>query len=726
MITSLLLVLAAPQGVPGDTVLFEHTHRLTSLGKTVQEVRHLDSTTGTIQVTYFDENRQVVDGLELRRKDKALAIQASGKISPELWEQMGAADNNEPLHVVFWLRAEDSPDFRMILRDAEAAGMDGETARRYARDAAVQFFAERNAAFAERLQMADIEVTQVTGPWPLVFALVPPDQIAPWAADSAVDMAYFSFPTWMPELDDAANTMRTHVVWDRGITGAGSAVKTMVNDTADVVSNNPYLPPIIYITQIGVGSHATSVAGNIAMDHPNGLQAAAKGLPELYSGGGSGDSNAPNVWNSAITFGVSFGNCSWWNGNKGQIVFLDRFFDYTLRNFAMMMFKSTGNQGNTGSPYTTTPGNGYNSTNSGAYNDDDSIEWDDDNMASYSSYWDPIEGHEKPELANCGDDVDTADTSSPWIDFGFGGTSSASPLTCGVATLLATRDNSLMTQPETIKAVLMASAWHNVEGNDVLSEFDGAGAVHAAAADAVVRDSQFVNGVLTNGSFSGGNFDIPFTAYAGDETRVCALWFSNANSSHTTDVLEMDLDMVILNPSNQTVASSANGFNPFEILKFTPASTGTYTIRLQNQRFDGTSEPYAVAWSSRQDAAEGQISITGSTSIGSTFTVEWKQRYDGSAFYQAHGSNGTLPDTADLGGGYVLPLRQDGLFNSSANRPGASGNLNSSGTATAAVTLPNNGNLVGRVIYMAFYTKDNSATTAINSTSELSSFTILP
>ena len=45
---------------------------------------------------------------------------------------------------------------------------------------------------------------------------------------------------------------------------------------------------------------------------------------------------------------------------------------------------------------------------------------------------------------------------------GFGGTSSASPLTCGVATLVATREPALRGQPEAVKAILMASALRDI------------------------------------------------------------------------------------------------------------------------------------------------------------------------------------------------------------------------------------------------------------------------
>ncbi len=718
------ILLAALPAQDPTHLLADETWTFPRLGLTVSEQRWLDG--GTIHRLATLPDGRVVDLDALRRQEFELQESERGKISHELVEKMEQAAPGSRLHVVFWLERPDAPDVRGILIDAEQSGMIGEDARRAARDVAEDYHRPRNQAFADWLSGQGLEVTQVTGPWPVVYAQVPVERIREIAADERVDEAYFCFPKWEPELDNAQATMRTPIVWDGGLTAAGSPVKTMVNDPGHVTQSNPNLPPIIRIYGSGSSaSHASACAGNIGFNHPT-FKGAAHGIPQIYSADGTGDTGAPPAWNAAISTGVSFGNCSWWNFNKGSIVYLDRFFDYTLRNYAMMMFKSTGNQGTTSTPYTTSPGNGYNSTNSGSYNDGNNSNWNGDAMASYSSYWDPVEGHEKPELANAGDDVDTAGTSS--IYYGFGGTSSASPLTCGVATLMATRDNSLMTQPETVKAVLMASAWHNIEGDDVLSEKDGAGGVHALAADNVVKRGNFVNGTLTASDFNNptNSYDVTFLAGAGSETRVCALWFSNANSSYSTDVLDMDVDLVILDPNGNSVASSANTKNPFEILKFTPTTSGPHTARLVKQRFNGASEPFAVAWSAKFDSGEAVTSITGSPNLGATITLNFEARYRPNNWYQARLSRSTFPQFTSLGSGHILPVAQDAIYAWSASQPGFSGNLNSAGQASASVTIPNNASMVGNTYYLAMYVKANSSTSVIETVSDATPITVLP
>ena len=161
----------------------------------------------------------------------------------------------------------------------------------------------------------------------------------------------------------------------------------------------------------------------------------------------------------------------------------------------------------------------------------------------------------KPEVASPGDDVDTTGTSAPWIYYGFGGTSSASPLTMGVATLIANRAPSIIVHPQAVKAILMVSAWHNVEGDPVLSDKDGAGGIHAGAADAVARDGQFEIGNFTSGSFP---YDKQIFCYQGDGTRVICLWQSDPDSAYATDVLKMDVDMTVLDPNNNVVATSSS------------------------------------------------------------------------------------------------------------------------------------------------------------------------
>ncbi len=728
---ALVLMLSLPgvlveSGQPGQEadLLIQKTHHFEHQGIVVEETRTVDSATGLIMRRAVDADGNLVDLDALRWEEQRRKIAARGKISPELGRLIAEHESIDELQVVFWLDAGVEPDFRTIILNAMNEGLHIEDARRRALAAAEEFFTPVNTAFADRLAAEGHSVDYIGDHCPIVVTTLPSGAVGPLALVEAVDQAYYCFPSWAHENNYAQPTLRTTTVHRRGING-GSAVKVMVQDSGgNVATNNPFLPTVIKLNSGGTDYHATAVAGNVCMTGHMTLFGAAPSLNEIYTAEGWGDIDAPAAWALGMAAGVSYGNCSWWNLTKGAIVYLDRYFDYIIRNYSVQMFKSNGNQGWSPPEYSTSPGNGYNVFSTGCYNDGDTWKWDDDAMASYSSFLNPVEGHDKPNVASPGDEVDTTGTSAPWIYYGFSGTSSASPLTMGVATLVANRDPSIIPFPEALKAILSVSAWHNIEGNAELSEYDGLGGIHAGAADAVARDGQYEVGTFTTSSFPGGYYDKQIFCYKGDGTRVICYWHSDPDSSYSTDILKMDLDIAILDPNGSTVASAANIYNPFEIVYFEPAQTGTYTIRLTEQTFLGTSEPYCIAWSSRQDAACAEVTLSGSGQIGTTLNMTFYDQYEAGEDFVTLPSFGTLPSLIDLDGGYILPVAYDTLARAAytGTFPGFVGTLDGSGTALNSIVIPNNPALIGRTVNFAMLVHDGSLVP--RDTSEIESITI--
>jgi hypothetical protein len=684
----------------------ERSLELPQLGLTVRDVRQV-LPDGRVSRTGLTNDGRVVDVDALLRQEHQLERLANHRMASTLVERVDASGPDERLEVAFWLvEPDDGLDLLVELRrrvdgapQAELAERVRE-ARRQVRDLAMARYAPGNGSFAEAAVAAGGELRLVATAWPVVIAEVAAGTVAALAEHELVDTAYLSQPEWAPEGNFAQGTLRTPTVHGQGALANGS-VRVMVNDTAQVQVGNPWLPPVTTLNSASTGSHATGVAGNICNIHPD-YQAASFSLPTIYSAGGSGDANAPPIWDNAILNGVDMGNCSWWNFLKGQIEFLDRFFDFTIRNFSVMMFKSNGNQGQTSTPYATTPGNGYNMTCSGAYSDNDDVAWAGDAMAASSSYWNPVEGHEKPEVASPGTGVTTTGTGGSGLQFGFGGTSSASPLTAGVAALLASNDNTLLSQMTTLKAVLMVSAWHNVDGLALVSDRDGAGGVHAAAAWAVVRDQQWWYDDVVDADFVGGVLDVPVPVTAGEETRIIALWFGNADASFSTDVLDMDLDMTLLDPNGQVVSTSASAVNPFELIGVRANLTGTYTVRLTKQRFDGTVEPLTVAWSSRADTATAEIALDPAGAPfdpGQNPTLLLSEPYEGAGRVYVAWAALSGPAGSPLGGGYALPTGVDGISLWSLGLPGFVGSLDGSGGAAAQFVLPPNPAFIGTPLH---------------------------
>ena len=681
---------------------------LPELGRVVHDVRRVQAD-GFVVREGRGEAGETVDVDALRRLDRALALERRGKLAPTLFERAAALPAGERIEVAFWLveppAGRAGPDYSAAVRGLEPGAVPDAVreARRGTLQAARERLAGGNAAFARSVRERGGEVVLVAGAWPVVIARVTGDELRELAREPAVDEAYLSQPEWYPEGDQAQGTMRTPTAFQDGASTAAGFVRVMVNDTAHPQLDNPWLPPIVTLNPGATsGFHATPVAGNIAGTHPL-YGAAARHLPELYSVAGTGDASAPGVWDLAIQAGVDFGNCSWWNGLKGQIEFLDRFFDYTVRQYGVMMFKSAGNQGGTATPLVTTPGNGYNVIATGSFSDENDLQWEGDAMSWSSSWGNPAEGHEKPELAAPGTCVTTAATVPGGLLYCWGGTSSASPLTCGVGALTASEDPVLLSQMTTVKAALMASAWQNVEGDPVLSDMDGAGAVHAAAARALVRDGQWHHQVVTAGDFPGGVLDVPIQLNGGDETRILALWFSNPDSAYSSDVLDMDLDLAVLSPAGLVVASSADAQNPFELVRFTPFKSGTYLVRLTRQRFDGQSEPLTVAWSSRSDTATVRIELVEgpgqpTLSPGQTPQLSISEPYDGAGtFYAAWASQDPTP--VPLYYGFASPTGFDDLSYVSHQMPGFKGVLGAGGTALASFALPLDPQLVGETLH---------------------------
>ncbi len=696
-------VRVVPEDDPNATVT-EFT--FPELGVAVKDVRRV-LPDGRIERVGYDAKGQVVDVDALRREDHGLEIARFGKIDSTLRERLEGLQPGDPIEVGFWLLEPDDGFQAGRWISERTKDVPEELIADTVRSLRVQALALNEArlkpgvdTFADAVRAAGGEtVTEGLG-WPLVIATVPAGSVPDLAAHPLVDTAYVSQPAWEPEGNNAQGTMRTYNVHDLRIF-ADASVRVMVNDVGAIAPNNPYLPPITVVTTDSVSSHATSVAGNICNDHPL-YKAAAFSLPTIYDGPGTGDGVAQSVWSAGLAQGIDFGNCSWWNFLKGKIEMLDRFFDYTIRNFSVMMFKSNGNQGGTSTPFGTTPGQGYNMTCSGNYNDGDNDDWGDDFMTSSSSWWNPQEGHEKPEVASPGDCVAT--TSGGSTTSCFGGTSSASPLTCGVATLIASYDNTLLAQMTTVKAMLMVSAWHNVEAEALLSDKDGAGGTHAKAAFSLIRDQQWWYQDVVDSDFPGDVLDVTVPLVAGDETRLIALWFSSANVESTLDVLEMDLDMTILDPGGGTVAFSASAVNPFELVSFTPAVSGNYTVRLTKQRFDGTSEPLTIAWCTKNDAGTAAVfhDLTGDPfAVGANPTFLLKEQYDGG--FKDYAAFAALSDVSagPLPGGYAIPIAFDGISNFVIGLPGWLGQFPASGETSTTIALPALPAIAGIDVYFA-------------------------
>jgi hypothetical protein len=362
------------------------------------------------------------------------------------------------------------------------------------------------------------------------------------------------------------------------------------------------------LTDSAIDFHATGVAGVIASTHAT-YRGVAYGAPAVLSGNarsyGDADIIACTEW--AINQGARVVNYSFGVNSTSSMVGLDRYVDYVVRNLAVTMVKSAGNiNGTCFSPEynISSPGKGWNIITVGNYNDGGTTGNSDDVMSSSSCYGDPTSPHgdrEKPEVSAPGSSITTTYCSSPSTCTGTAsGTSFSAPHVVGCAALLMQRNTILQSWPESVKAVLMASAVVNLEGATRISDVDGAGGIECDSADDVVRGA---SGGEQHTILSASSFPktYTFTATAGQTVRVVIAWDSETSALSgttppATDTLKADLDLFIKSPSGSYITDSAKWDNSYEIVEFTAPQTGTYTAEIVSFRFEGTSEFLGFAW----------------------------------------------------------------------------------------------------------------------------------
>jgi subtilisin family serine protease len=226
-----------------------------------------------------------------------------------------------------------------------------------------------------------------------------------------------------------------------------------------------------------------------------------------------------------------------------------------------------------------------------------------------SSYLDPDSTHsdrEKPEVAAPAQDISaiaTNDAPQTWS-----GTSLAAPQVAGLVALLMHDNAELKEWPTAVKAILMASAMHNVEGDSRLSDEDGAGSIDASRAYTIAHHHRDDGTTCWEGSCwwaidTTNTYPAPgdwlyqhFYAEQGDLIRVAIAWWSEADSppDYPTlgdDALTSNFNLYVWDPDDDLLPSgySASWDNNYEIVQFSAPKTGLYEIGAYKS-LNGTTE----------------------------------------------------------------------------------------------------------------------------------------
>jgi hypothetical protein len=619
---------------------------LSLTGVSYYEAKVVDQSTGIVYGAAVDANGIKVDSSALQQAEKDAYLARYGKLDPALYSLLQTMADTDTIQVGIWLK---TPDFTEPSRpdlaegpievqdgnatlpleeqsqqavepdhektegeinagEAElAAGLPGQTQADIAAQAlqdqayqqALDLMAQQVAGvvqpFVAKLQQLGYEPDYASIYAPVVIVTLDKTAILNLNLSEEVDTIYGP-SEYYDLLDSARPTQKGDIITSWGYNGTG--VKVAILEDNRIEFANPYIPNGVTRDMAGTtDQHSAACAGIVASTHST-YHGIASGV-SLYSANAPGyaQANITAAMDWSVSQGANVINNSW-GGNTGNtnLDINDRHLDYIVRYYARVVTVAAGNEADgcgSGTSRVTSPARGYNVISVGNYADNNTLTWVGDAMDSCSSYVNPSTGTEKPELSAVGASINSTTNASPWVGGVGSGTSYSSPMVAGITALLMERNSVFQSWPEIPKAILLATALHNIEGASRLSDIDGAGGVDMRAA--------FKTADLGNwggGGYSEADFDLirTFYAEAGETVRVAIAWDSNPSGDYSTDPLQADLDLIVTSPTASYSYSSASVNNPYEIVEFTAPETGTYELKIHDWRFDGSSEFVAWAW----------------------------------------------------------------------------------------------------------------------------------
>ncbi len=464
----------------------------------------------------------------------------------------------------------------------------------------------------DALQAQEYTVTTF-GAMPVIAVTLPKDLILKIAARPDVGAVYLVGKMEKHALDSAVSSDRVPIVWQRGFKGSGIGIGILEGGKVDFtgpVGHNYLHQGQVRPCSGGESQHKTLVASVAASYHGvyTGVAPEAT-VHDACTDGTDVDTVAGLSWATdradPINFSAGF-------EGDGQLHFTDKAFDYWAFQGNDTVVKSAGNNGN----YITSPGNGWNVITVGGSDDKGNANWSDDEWWSSSGWKNPVGSidREKPEVVAPAKSITaiTLDNATGTGD----GTSLAAPQVTGLAALLINRNSNLSIWPEAVKAIIMASAVHDIVYPSTPTVYDGdvkdgAGGIDAALADTTAK-TQWSSPTdpcigpcwwgfgIDNTNFPVGQWvSRYFMASRGERIRVAISWWSHANcadASHCNfDRLDTNLNLTVYFPNGQ-FASSERYDNNYELVEFVAPATGQYRIGVYKASANETSNDLGIAW----------------------------------------------------------------------------------------------------------------------------------
>ena len=221
-------------------------------------------------------------------------------------------------------------------------------------------------------------------------------------------------------------------------------------------------------------------------------------------------------------------------------------------------------------------------------------------MADFTSFRDPESANgdrEKPEVCAPRRGINSTSIRSPWVKDTGSGTSYAAPMVTGAAALMMQQDPELLSWPEAVKAILMASALNNIEYDWKMEGRDGAGGIDAQeAATKVTERHSWSAGYLSQADFDAyDNYYIDISLPVADKARAVIVWCVDPNYANYPARPQADFDLYWLDTEGNEITNSESGDNNFEVVGvYDVAPAGSRTLRVHAYRMP--SQPLRFAW----------------------------------------------------------------------------------------------------------------------------------
>jgi len=573
-------------------------------GKIAFAIKVRDLKGGLSGIT-LDGNGQELSSAQLRTNEQAAYTALYGKLHPSLAQKLASAPQDQPIRVMLWLKQSSSAKPQRPAPNNTSNSNDKSPASLAQVNAFYQQVDAQRAATVQPLVTSIANRLRSVGNnvrtekySPVVYASLTPQAISQVGQWSEVDRVYED-QIMKPLMETARPAIGADVVEGRGITGSGVQVAE-IEVGGRINTSNPYLAGITQDTTYScLASHAAAVAGDIRSTHPT-VRGIAPNV-SLWIGGSCGGWGSELTERSTVAadWGARAFNLSLGGESDLEVDGFARFYDDMVINRWRTVVVAAGNSGyengNVG-----TPAVAYNIITVGSFDDKNTSSWNDDEMSGFSSWRDPISTHgdrEKPEVAAPGTNINSTTNSSPWIGPTGSGTSYAAPIVTGIAAQLIQRNSSLSVWPEAIKAIVMTTAVNDLEGDTRLSEYDGAGGVTSNRADDVARG--------VGGNWGGQSYSCDATSpatvatvslTAGQQFRATIAWDNDPNYSSYSSQPGADLDFEVVDSSGNSVTGSYSWDNTYEIVQFTPSSSGTYKLNVKKYRCDYSPSWLGWAW----------------------------------------------------------------------------------------------------------------------------------